>query len=421
MDSTKQAVRMAWSVALMMTPMAGAGEYTFVNVADTAGTLGGTLGYPAINNQGQVVFHGTLDNGTVGLFRADDDAPGVLTPIANTSDLFGLSFHKIRAAPAINDSGTVALWVEMKTTLKRRIYKGDGSGLTLIVQTDDPPFSDLSEYVSINSSGVVAFRGNVITGWTGLYVGSGGPPATLYETSEGEFTSFGEPSINDSGTVGFVGAKLGLGLGVFAGSGDGAATLADSLGEFSGFGSAASINNAGVGVLDAVHDGGLLHGVYTSVGGRLSTVAEDGGAYDIAISSVGAAINDDGTVAFRANANFIAGIFAGPDPVKDKVIQNGDALFGSTVVNFSFNRNCLNDHGDVAFRYDLANGVSGIAIAKAPFVAPEGDLNGDGEVNGADLGLLLSAWGTSEAAADINGDGTVDGEDLGLLLAGWTG
>jgi hypothetical protein len=46
-----------------------------------------------------------------------------------------------------------------------------------------------------------------------------------------------------------------------------------------------------------------------------------------------------------------------------------------------------------------------------------GDLNGDGQINGADLGLLLIGWQT--AAADINGDGTTNGADLGLLLAGW--
>ena len=46
-----------------------------------------------------------------------------------------------------------------------------------------------------------------------------------------------------------------------------------------------------------------------------------------------------------------------------------------------------------------------------------GDLNGDGLVNGADLGLLLVAWGTEDPAADLSGDGPVDGADLGLMLA----
>ncbi len=46
------------------------------------------------------------------------------------------------------------------------------------------------------------------------------------------------------------------------------------------------------------------------------------------------------------------------------------------------------------------------------------DLNGDGVVDGADLGLLLNNWGNS-GLGDINGDGAVDGADLGLLLNNW--
>jgi hypothetical protein len=46
------------------------------------------------------------------------------------------------------------------------------------------------------------------------------------------------------------------------------------------------------------------------------------------------------------------------------------------------------------------------------------DLNGDGVVNGADLGILLAAWGGS-GPGDLNGDGTINGADLGILLANW--
>ncbi|MEE2972373.1 MAG: FG-GAP-like repeat-containing protein [Planctomycetota bacterium] len=45
------------------------------------------------------------------------------------------------------------------------------------------------------------------------------------------------------------------------------------------------------------------------------------------------------------------------------------------------------------------------------------DLNGDGTVDGADMGLLIAAWGTP--GADIDGDGTTNGADMGLLIAAW--
>jgi hypothetical protein len=43
------------------------------------------------------------------------------------------------------------------------------------------------------------------------------------------------------------------------------------------------------------------------------------------------------------------------------------------------------------------------------------DLTGDGVVDGADLGLILSAWGNSPLG-DLTGDGITDGADLGLML-----
>ena len=48
-----------------------------------------------------------------------------------------------------------------------------------------------------------------------------------------------------------------------------------------------------------------------------------------------------------------------------------------------------------------------------------GDLNLDGRVNGADLGLMLSGWG-QPGNTDLNRDGTTNGADLGLQLSNWT-
>ena len=50
-----------------------------------------------------------------------------------------------------------------------------------------------------------------------------------------------------------------------------------------------------------------------------------------------------------------------------------------------------------------------------------GDVDGNGVVNGGDLGLLLGDWGPCPkgCAGDINGDGVVNGADLGLLLGAW--
>ena len=51
-------------------------------------------------------------------------------------------------------------------------------------------------------------------------------------------------------------------------------------------------------------------------------------------------------------------------------------------------------------------------------VCCDGDLDGDGLVDGTDLGIVLAAFGT-EGPGDLDGSGLVDGKDLGLLLAAW--
>ena len=47
-----------------------------------------------------------------------------------------------------------------------------------------------------------------------------------------------------------------------------------------------------------------------------------------------------------------------------------------------------------------------------------GDMNGDHQVNGMDLAVLLSQWDTN-GTADIDNSGAVNGGDLALLLGQW--
>jgi hypothetical protein len=96
-----------------------------------------------------------------------------------------------------------------------------------------------------------------------------------------------------------------------------------------------------------------------------------------------------------------------------------------------------------AWGNDVVNQVSGPKeLAQVPAIAAgdnrtlvyvdtalplPNDIDGDGCTNGADLGIILSAWGTDglipdtdpQQNADLNGDGVVNGADLGLLLEDW--
>ncbi len=60
-----------------------------------------------------------------------------------------------------------------------------------------------------------------------------------------------------------------------------------------------------------------------------------------------------------------------------------------------------------------------LIVMYSPPPANPADVNNDGRVDGIDLAIVLSAWGTSNGQADINDDQLVDGVDLALVLAAW--
>ena len=80
----------------------------------------------------------------------------------------------------------------------------------------------------------------------------------------------------------------------------------------------------------------------------------------------------------------------------------------------------LSETGEAAFRLDFADGSSGHFVASLRAAAFPGDLNGDGRVDLADLGILLADFGCTPPATcpgDIDGDGDTDLADLGILLS----
>jgi fermentation-respiration switch protein FrsA (DUF1100 family) len=61
-------------------------------------------------------------------------------------------------------------------------------------------------------------------------------------------------------------------------------------------------------------------------------------------------------------------------------------------------------------------GAVGEGVAQVENQTP--DLDGNGIVDGGDLGLLVANW-DQPGRGDLNGDGIVTGADLGLLIAAW--
>ena len=104
---------------------------------------------------------------------------------------------------------------------------------------------------------------------------------------------------------------------------------------------------------------------------------------------------------------------------------DAQAPAGSSVTAVGIERDALRGGrlAMTASMLDVVSGESWAGVYVTDVPGPHGcagDLNGDGSVGGADLGLLLTEWGCpASCIADIDGDGAVGGSDLGLMMTAW--
>jgi uncharacterized protein (TIGR03437 family) len=160
------------------------------------------------------------------------------------------------------------------------------------------------------------------------------------------------------------------------------------------------------------------YGYYLGDGARTLTLIDMSNS-NITPDEDTASINEKGQIAFLGLPN-IAGyptraIYTGPDPIADRVIAIGDTLFGQRIVAMEtgglLSGRRINSTGEILFMYTLANGVSGLAIAKAttdPVITKvDAEFMGNAgastamylQVKGANLASATRIW----AGSDFNG------------------
>lgn len=104
----------------------------------------------------------------------------------------------------------------------------------------------------------------------------------------------------------------------------------------------------------------------------------------------------------------------------DMLVSNWDSNKGN-YLRYNLGEDDCNENG-VPDGCDIADGTStdfnGNGIPDECEAAVPGDLDGDGDVDLADLGILLASYG-SDAGGDLDGDGDTDLADLGILLANY--
>jgi hypothetical protein len=374
-----------WLAAVVLPHSVAAQNYTFTNIADSTGPFSTFFnGGPRLNNSGAVSFVAQLDAGGSGVYRSDG---GVLTTIAdNSSPLQDFRYSDI------NDAGQVAFTAEA-VLLGQGIFRGDGQSTSTIIWASQLPFTPdtyTPAPLSINNAGNVQFyasghQGNVSV--DAVFVGSGGNITLI---SDPQVSRASIAQINNLGTVAFKYALfLSAGSGIALGTGGTTSTVINQTGPYSDF-RVPSLNDSNVVAVGAKRDAGDWD-VLRINGATVDVVAgpfpEDPGSGAAGVQDVG--INNAGDMAFLAQvAPSTFGILTGPDPVADKVIRDGDTLFGSTVTDLFFNTfvefDGPNDAGQIVFRYSLADGRQGIALATPVAPPTAGDYNHDDVVDAAD-------------------------------------
>ena len=187
----------------------------------------------------------------------------------------------------------------------------------------------------------------------------------------------------------------------------------------------------------ALEDGGGLQlfdreidgrAVITNTSFELNICGNDGGALHL-VSVGGHALQDCIIRQNQAQLRFGGGISwfrYGPIPsVPDPLVVDGceieeNSAGASGGGIYVHNLEVAATIRDSVVCQNLPNNLTGITFDDGGnnFCDCLGDLNHDGVVNGADLGILLGQWGAS-TTADLNNDGLVTGADIGLLLGAW--
>jgi hypothetical protein len=125
-----------------------------------------------------------------------------------------------------------------------------------------------------------------------------------------------------------------------------------------------------------------------------------------------------GTTAFNSRVAVYAGVAcpsSGATPLGcDDTTVGCDAGGGRVTLQTTLGSNYIIRVGSAV----AGGGGIGVLTITCEQFCPT-DLDGNGAVDGGDLGVLLSAWGSSGSTADLDGDGFVDGADLGVLLGTW--
>ena len=356
------------------------GRYRFTTVLDSQRDGLDATRCAAINIFGTIAVqvHDTaLDIDKYVTKHGADDTPVVIADTQRVPDFPTLcdnGFPSFFSDPSINARGEVAFQANpsrLTTRLecgsaqhrqrRQGVFIGDGGPLTTVAHSINPPGGDfISEFLvadqTVNAFGKFAFVPELDNGDSGLFVGSkDGTFQARFLDSQGVFdTPSSRVSMNEIGQIAFEDS------GIFVSNPNGTFTtiVENSSGLSAG---SPSLNNVGRVAFEGSTFAGDVQvlGIFTGRGGPITTVADSTGPYE---SFQEPSLNDLGAVVFTAELDDfgpdgrpIQGVFTGPDPKRDKVLQAGDRYEGVRVTSVVTCSEALNNLGQIVMTVQSEN------------------------------------------------------------------
>lgn len=278
-----------------------AGQAVFLDQGEGPRALGArdlvaaVVSHPDLNASGDLSFFARSSSGEEGLARVREDR---LDWVALPEGIGPLG-------PTMNDAGVVAL--RAPADGQAAVWRHSADGLDLVARADMRPFAAFHGLPVVDHLGRTVFRADLADGRQGVFRADGGGIETIYETTS---------------------PRERVGLFPFAGEG-------------------------GVAFVGADDDGSPWIWVARSdsLGGRTMHGA---GAFE---SLRGALLDARGYLVFYATpSGGQLGVYAGPDPQRDRILGVGDPWAGSTVAEFALNPVSIDAEGRLALRVLLADG-----------------------------------------------------------------
>lgn len=375
-------------------PASLAADYTFTTIIDNSGSIThqlGSLNQRKLNDSGQVGILGSKAF-TTRLYRGDGVS---LTHIAGPPTM---SVFSQQGNGAVTNSGDV-VFVGSTQSFSNGIYRGSGGAITTIRQNTNASHIAGSHRgftnVSVSDSGNLAFLASSTTcsgspsvtctpTVHGTYAIIDGAEITLAETgATWSATIQYSPVVNNAGQVLFgMTSAVDSDIHLLRYS-DGTLTPVDS--DFAG-GKGYWMNNAG----DVITAESSAITLYSS-GGNTTIASTADGFHSLTKVGTGEVfVNDTGHVAFWGSVNSFGGnpvtwqgVYTGPDILNDRVLVRGDTVLGHTIGDIELWG--LNQAGQMLMSVTAQSPDNWRALVVAtPPAPPTGDHNDDGLVDAAD-------------------------------------